>query len=71
MLKFLKRIFFGVEQPPRHPWRAIRFRGGGILTSPYEMTEEEACMWVSVIVKGEIAYIDRELGFIFYRPKGE
>lgn len=53
---------------PRHPWRVYRFHGGGELLSP-PMTEAEACEWVSIRIKGEIAYIDRECGFIFYRPK--
>jgi len=33
------------------------------------MTESEACIWVGNVIKGEIAFIDREAGFIFYRPK--
>lgn len=51
----------------RHPWRAIRYQGGGTLTSPKDMTEQEAVDWVSKI--GEIMFIDREHGFIFYRAK--
>jgi hypothetical protein len=66
MLKFFRRWF---KREPAHPWRAIRFHGGGIINSPYDMTESEAMKWISVAVKGEVAYIDREYGFIFYRPK--
>jgi hypothetical protein len=67
ILKLFFPSFFSTES--RHPWRAIRMQGGGMLNSPRDMTEEEACEWVSHIIKGEIAYIDRECGFIFYRPK--
>jgi hypothetical protein len=71
MFDVLKRFFFHSWFPaePKHPWRAIRFQGGGTLTSPREMTEQEACDWVANIIKGEVAFIDRECGFIFYRPK--
>lgn len=66
MINFLKRLF---SKTPRHHWHAIRFHGGGRITTPYRMSEPEACSWVSNAIKGEIAYIDRECGFIFYRPK--
>jgi hypothetical protein len=71
MFQFLKRLFFHAwtPEPPPHMWKAYRFQGGGIITSPYEMTEDQACMWVANVIKGEVAYIDREMGFIFYRPK--
>lgn len=63
------RIFQEVSDQERHYWRAIRFNGGGQLQSPEPMTESEAADWISKYVKGEIAFIDRECGFIFYRPK--
>lgn len=49
-----------------HMWRAVRMHGGGTLTSPYEMQEWEALIWLSQM-KAEIIYIDREVGIIFYR----
>lgn len=65
-MNFFRRLFSG---PPRHPWKAYRYQGGGVLTSPGDMTEAEALNWVSNIIKGDVSYIDRECGFIFYRPK--
>lgn len=58
-----------VEAKPitKHYWTAIRMQGGGSITSPYEMQEWEALIWVSEQLGGEIAFIDREVGFIFYR----
>jgi hypothetical protein len=49
-----------------HMWRAVRMHGGGAITSPYEMQEWEALIWMSQM-KTEIIYIDREVGIIFYR----
>jgi hypothetical protein len=71
MFETLKRFFFHSWYPgdAKHYWKAYRFFGGGAITSPYPMDEGEAVDWVSGTVKGEIAYIDRELGFIFYRPR--
>jgi hypothetical protein len=66
MINFFRRLF---SKEPRHPWRAIRFHGGGIISSPFDMTESEAIMWVANAIKGEVAFVDREAGFIFYRPK--
>lgn len=50
-----------------HMWRAIRMNGGGMIYSPFEMQELEAMIWVSDQLKGQIMYVDREVGFIFYR----
>jgi hypothetical protein len=68
---FLKRLFFPAfgPKPGKHMWKAIRMGGGGLISSPYEMFEWEALVWVSDVIKGEIAFVDREVGFIFYRPK--
>lgn len=66
MFKFLRRLFL---KAPRHRWRAIRAHGGGAVTSPEDMNEKEATIWVAYIMNGEILYIDPECGFIFYRPK--
>jgi hypothetical protein len=66
MFDFLKRW---LSHPPRHYWTAHRFHGGGVITTPDIMSEEEAVHWIATVIKGEVAYIDREHGFIFYRPK--
>lgn len=50
-----------------HYWKAIGYHGCGTLRSPEPMNETEALNWVSVF--GNVAYVDRECGFIFYRPK--
>lgn len=66
MRKFLRWLqSFWISTNLRHPWRAVRFGGGGTLSSPEDMTEQEAVDWISKF--GEIMYIDREHGFIFYR----
>jgi hypothetical protein len=51
----------------KHIWRAIRMQGGGSAVSPYEMEYWEALIWISEQVRGEIVFVDREVGFIFYR----
>ena len=75
MLNFLRKINLSTlygkwlsKTPERHSWRAYRYHGGE-LHSPRAMTEEEACDWVSNLLKGDITFIDRECGFIFYRPR--
>jgi hypothetical protein len=50
-----------------HPWRAIGYYGAGTIQSPRDMDEADALAWVSQF--GNVAYVDREAGFIFYRPK--
>jgi hypothetical protein len=50
-----------------HPWRALGYYGAGTIKSPRDMTEQEAIEWVSSF--GNVAYVDPEAGFIFYRPK--
>jgi hypothetical protein len=50
-----------------HYWKAFRFQGGGTLISPVPMNEVDALKWVSAF--GSVAFVDRECGFIFYRPK--
>lgn len=65
MFNFLRRWFFKTS---RHSWRAYRYGGGGVASNK-DMTEEEAIQWVRGITDGDITFIDRELGFIFYRPK--
>jgi hypothetical protein len=71
MFEFLKRfLFHSWYNIDRHPWRAIRFQGGGTILSPRDMTEQEAVDWVSNSM-GEVAFIDRECGFIFYRARNQ
>ena len=66
MLDYFKQLFI---RPERHYWRVFRFHGGGVLMTPKPMTEQEAVDWTASAIKGEVAYVDRECGFIFYRPK--
>lgn len=65
----IAKTWYFAQRAPRHHWKAIRFHGGGIIVTPYKMNEKEALWWVTNAIKGEVAYIDREYGFIFYRPK--
>jgi hypothetical protein len=51
----------------RHAWRAFGYHGSGTVYSPTVMNEQEALAWVATF--GNVAYVDREAGFIFYRPK--
>jgi hypothetical protein len=70
MFEILKRfLFHSWYNTDRHYWKAYRFHGGGTITSPKPMDEGEAVDWVSGTIKGEVAFIDRECGFIFYRPR--
>lgn len=48
-------------------WKYIRYQGGGSIEGPYPMTEAEAMEFCRSM--GVVAYVDREHGFIFYRPK--
>jgi len=58
-----------VEAKPitKHFWKAIAYHGAGTLSSPKPMTEPQALAWVAAF--GSVSYVDREAGFIFYRPK--
>lgn len=59
------------EKPPPpitvHYWKAYGYHGVGNLTTPEPMSEANAIKWVSEF--GNVAYVDKEAGFIFYRPK--
>jgi hypothetical protein len=62
--------FFHFRSPPaKRIWNCVRYYGGGSLTSPKPMTLEEVTQWLANDMHVEIAYIDHEHGFIFYRPK--
>jgi hypothetical protein len=50
-----------------HIWKAFGYHGAGTVISPRPMDESEALAWVATF--GSVAYVDREAGFIFYRPK--
>jgi hypothetical protein len=50
-----------------HYWTAIAFHGGGTVVSPKPMNEAQALAWVATF--GNVAYVDRETGFIFYRKE--
>lgn len=54
---------------PKRVWTCIRFFGGGKMDTPYPMTELVATVWLAKM-NGEVAYIDRENGYIFYKPRG-
>jgi len=68
-------ILFGVywhhfrEKPLRRYWSYFRYQGGGVLKPPKLMTELEAVEWIAKN-RAEVTYIDRDHGFIFYRPEG-
>lgn len=51
-------------------WRCIRYQGGGSLVSPGEMTLVEVTRWLAQDCNAEVAHVDNEHGFIFYRPRG-
>lgn len=47
-------------------WGCVRFGGGGTVYTPRPMTEEQAFQFCCSL--GAVAYVDRNKGFIFYRP---
>jgi hypothetical protein len=58
-----------IEAKPvtKHYWKAYGYHGVGNLVSPKPMNEAAAIKWISEF--GNVAFVDREAGFIFYRPK--
>lgn len=50
----------------RRHWTFIRFAGGGSVQAPKLMTESQALDFCKGL--GLVVYVDRERGFIFYRP---
>lgn len=61
--------FYHIRQPKRRVWRCFRFHGGGVLDTPRPMTLEQATRWLGISGM-EVAHVDYEHGFIFYRPRG-
>jgi hypothetical protein len=66
--KLFDEIIIEPKAITTHYWRAIAYHGAGTLISPSAMNETDALAWVATF--GNIAFVDREAGFIFYRPKG-
>lgn len=56
----------GKGMPIRRVWKYVRYQGGGALDGPREMDEAEAIEFCRSL--GAVAYVDRQQGFIFYRP---
>lgn len=54
----------------RHIWRCVRYQGGGVLVTPKAMTLAEATDWLGKCANVEVAHVDTNYGFIFYRPRG-
>lgn len=48
-------------------WRLYRYMGGGHTDLPEPMTEAHALQ--AALEFGSVMHVDREHGFIFYRPK--
>lgn len=55
---------------PKRIWRCFRYQGGGALVSPGEMTIKEATAWLGHDCNAEVAHVDYNNAFIFYRPRG-
>jgi hypothetical protein len=53
----------------KHIWKFYGYHGQGNLVTPYPMSERQALRWLKSSVDGAVTYIDREAGFIFYKPK--
>jgi hypothetical protein len=47
-------------------WQLCRYQGGGKVYTPSPMHEDDAVEFASKL--GSIVWVDREHGFIFYRP---
>lgn len=63
-------MFHHPGPPERRIWKCIRFHGGGQLVSPRKMSIEEVTQWLAHENNCEIAHIDYECSFIFYKPRG-
>lgn len=57
----------GHYPPNTRIWKYHRYEGGGVIAAPHPMTEAEAIDFCRSL--GPVMYVDREHGFIFYRPK--
>jgi hypothetical protein len=56
--------------PDRRIWRCVRYQGGGVLVSPRRMSLEEVTQWLAESANVEVAHVDENYGFVFYRPRG-
>lgn len=59
-------VFHFKRQANRRIWTCIRYQGGGTFDTPRAMTLVEAHNWLAKSLY-EIAYVDHDHGFIFYR----
>jgi hypothetical protein len=58
------------QRQERITWKFVRYYGGGGFTAPHPMTLREATKYIGQECNAEVGHIDRECGFIFYRPRG-
>lgn len=56
--------------PEKRYWRCVRYQGGGVLTTPKKMTLAQVAEWLGKTANVEIAHVDENYGFVFYRPRG-
>jgi hypothetical protein len=66
VLHFFKRRREQREENRLRIWQLCRYQGGGKIYTPSPMHEEDAIEFASNL--GSVLWIDREHGFIFYRP---
>lgn len=67
-IEYIRRREKRIDAEPTRIWELCRYQGGGKVYTPRAMTEEEATEYAAAL--GSILWIDREHGFIFYRPVG-
>lgn len=68
---FLVGIYYWYwPRADRRIWKCVRYQGGGSVVTPRSMTIEEATRWLGRDNNGEVMHVDRDRGFIFYRPRG-
>lgn len=51
---------------PLRIWQCCRYQGGANVFTPRPMTEEDAIEFATRL--GSVLWVDRDHGFIFYRP---
>jgi hypothetical protein len=69
---FLVRWLAWRESRLKHFWVCHGYKNGagiGHLHTPRPMTEAQAVKWLRDTTEGTITFIDRTVGFIFYKPK--
>lgn len=64
------RLYWPGPREEKRIWRCFRYQGGGGLVSPGEMTLKEATRWLGHDCNAEVAHVDYDNAFIFYRPRG-